>query len=77
MYLPLPKEYGGKIVCNLTQPRTGGIEKVLRGGVRDGYVFLAYHNIHDNFIFVAEKKGNETYYKTSDYQDIFGKMNMI
>lgn len=75
--LHLPREYGGKIVCNLTQPRTSGIEKVLKGGVRDGYVFLAYHNIHDNFIFVVDRKGNETYYKTSDYQNIFGKMNMI
>jgi len=75
--LHLPREYGGKIVCNLTQPRTSGIEKVLKSGVRDGYVFLAYHNIHDNFIFVVDKKRNEIYYKTSDYQDIFGKMNMI
>ena len=75
--LHIPKEYGGVIVCNLTQPNVKSIEDVLKDKVRMGYVFLAYHNLHDNFIYVADMKGNEFYYRTSNYKWIFEKMNKI
>ena len=74
--LHLPREYGGKI-CNLTQPKVKNIENILKGETRLGYVFLAYHNLRDNFIYVADKKGNEFYYRTSDYRWIFEKMSKI
>ena len=75
--LHLPREYSGVIVCNLTQPNVKDIGKILRGEIREGYVFLAYHNLHDNFIYVADMKGNEFYYRTSNYKWIFEKMNKI
>jgi len=75
--LHLPREYGGKIICNLTQPKVKSIENVLKSEIRNGYVFLAYHNLHDNFIYVADKKGNEIYYRTSNYRWIFEKMSKI
>lgn len=74
--LQLPKKYGGRIVCNLTQPKTRNIEEVLEGNVKSGYVFLAHHNIHGNFIFIERMK-NEYYYRTSDYKDVFNRMNRI
>ena len=76
-YLRVPKEYGGMILHNFTQPRTGSIEKVLSGNPYEGYVFLAYHNIHDDFIYIEDRAGNPTYFKTSNYHSMFKGMNKI
>ena len=75
--LLLPREYGGVIVCNLTQPKVKNIGNILKGEVEMGYIFLAYHNLHDNFIYVVDKKGNEFYYRTSDYRWVFEKISKI
>jgi hypothetical protein len=72
----LPKEYGGRTVSNLTQPSFGSIQTVLEGEQITGYVFLSYHNIIDNFIYIA-KVGNATFYRTSDYLDLFNENEKI
>lgn len=73
----LPKEYGGKTLHNLTQPALASIEGVLMGRAREGYVFLASHNINDDFIYVWDKIKGGRYYRTSNYQDIFAYMNKV
>jgi len=71
--LYLPNKYGGKTIHNLIQPKKGNIEYILKGRkLEHGYIFLAYHNIWDDFIYV-----NKTYYKTSDYLNVFEGANRV
>lgn len=74
--LQLPKRYGNEVITSLTQPKLKDIKEVLDTGMKYGYVFLGNHNVNDNFIYVADET-NATYYKTSDYKDVFTKMNKI
>jgi uncharacterized membrane protein len=73
--LSSPREYGKQIITNLTQPSFMDIEILLEGGRKNGYLFLSYHNIVDDFIYI-EKSGNATFYKTSDYLDAFNSKNI-
>jgi uncharacterized membrane protein len=73
--LSSPREYGKQIVTNLTQPSFMDIEALLEGGRKNGYLFLSYHNIVDDFIY-TEKSGNARFYKTSDYLDAFNSKNI-
>jgi uncharacterized membrane protein len=75
--LQLPKEYGGKVLHNLTRPALASIEDVLVGKAKEGYVFLASHNVRDDFIYVIDSTGSEKYYRLSDYHHIFDGINKV
>jgi len=68
----LPREYGGRIISNLTQPKVGKMESILEGNWRSGYIFLSYHNTRENFIVIGED-----IYMTSDFKDIFSQLNKV
>jgi len=75
--LQLPKEYGGKVLHNLTQPALASIKDVLAGKAKEGYVFLASHNIRDDFICVVDPTRSEKYYRLSDYHHIFDGISKV
>lgn len=68
--LPLPREYGGKVVTDLTQPALENLGYLLKGERKSGYLFLSYHNVVDDFICV-EEGGKAVFYRTSDYAKAF------
>lgn len=74
----MPEKYGGEVLHNLVQPQIGSLEKVLIDNrLYKGYIFLAYHNIHDDFLYFEDRSGNPIYLKTSNYHDTFEEANKI
>ena len=47
------------------------------GEAKEGYIFLASHNIHDDFTYVWDKTKGQIFYRTSDYHKIFRNMNKV